>query len=65
MKISRGEYLASLEQRGLIYGCRPPGAWRRHYGVIRWLPLVLLCLILSACRSEGGVPGNPLGIKLQ
>jgi hypothetical protein len=65
MKISRGECLASLEQRRLIYGCRPPGAWRRHYGVIRWLPLVLLCLILSACRSEGGVPGNPLGIKLQ
>ena len=65
MKISRGEYLAFLEQRSLIYGCRSPGARRRHYGVIRWPALLLLCLVLVACRSEGGVPGNPLGIKLQ
>jgi hypothetical protein len=29
------------------------------------LPIILLALLLAGCRADGGVPGNPIGIKLQ
>lgn len=65
MKIFNGHSVTSLKQRTLMNGFGSPGARRRHYGVIRALPLIILALGLLACKSGGGVPGNPLGIKLQ
>ena len=65
MNFPRAHFLTSLKQLMLIYRFGSPGAVRRHYGVIRALPLILLALSVVGCRSGGGVPGNPIGIKLQ
>ncbi len=48
-----------------IFAFSEPGSKRRHYRVARGLGALLVALLLLGCRADGGVPGNPIGIKLQ
>lgn len=44
-------------------GALGPGP--RLYALARALTLLLAAIALASCRSEGGIPSNPIGIKLQ
>lgn len=59
------ELRSLLERRMGIFASGARRSKRRHCRVVPGLGALLVGLLLLGCRADGGVPGNPIGIKLQ
>ena len=65
MDNGRHRTLCSLKRPCQSPAAGASGPGPRLYALARALILLLAVIGLAACRSEGGIPGNPIGIKLQ